>query len=90
MDDPKQRQRALAMLRRMRRKPTLRITGETAEVFGVLAGKLLRAGRGAEFRVQDIWLAAQAVQRGYTVLTANRKDFEDIPGLKILTLKVPR
>ena len=35
MSDAKQRHRAMAMLRRMRRKPLLRITGETAEIFGV-------------------------------------------------------
>jgi len=35
-----QKQRATAMLRRLRRKPQLRITVETAEVFGSLAAKL--------------------------------------------------
>jgi hypothetical protein len=30
----------MAALRRMRRKPLLRISGETAEVFGVVAAKL--------------------------------------------------
>ena len=77
------------MLRRMRRKPLLRITGETAEVFGVLAAKLQRAGRGSDFRIQDLWLAAQAVQRGFTLLTANVKDFKDIPDLKFIEVKVP-
>lgn len=89
MTGARQKQRATAMLRRMRRKPLLRITGETAEVFGVLAAKLTRKGRGTEFRIQDLWLAAQAVQRGFTVLTANGKDFQDVPDLKFVVVKVP-
>ena len=78
----RQKQRALETLRRMRRKPLLRITAETAEVFGVIAAKLVKRGRGADFRIQDLWLAAQAVQRDFTVLTANAKDFKDVPGLR--------
>jgi predicted nucleic acid-binding protein len=87
MTNPRQKQRALATLRRMRRKPLLRITGETAEVFGIAAAKLSRLGRGADFRIQDIWLAAQALQRDFTLLTANAKDFKDVPGLKIVEIR---
>ena len=85
VEDAKQKQQALAMLRRIRRKPLLRITRETAEVFGLLSAKLLRAGRGSDFRVQDLW---QAVQRKFTLLTANAKDFQDIPDLKLVVVKV--
>jgi predicted nucleic acid-binding protein len=88
MKNAKQKQRAVTALRRMRRKPLLRITGETAEVFGMIAAKLTQAGRGADFRIQDLWLAAQAIQRDFTVLTSNTKDFKDVPGLKWLTVKV--
>ncbi len=90
MTDVKLRQRAEAMLRRMRRKPLLRITGETAEVFGGLAGQLTRTGRGPQFRTQDLWLAAQAIQRDYTLLTANPKDFRDVPGLRLVEISLPR
>ena len=89
MADAKSRQRAAATLRRMRRKPLLPITGGPAEVFGVLAAKLSQGGRGADFRIQDLWLAAQAVQRDFTVLTANAKDFQDVPDLKVVVVKVP-
>ena len=89
MKNAKQKQRAMTALRRMRRKPLLRITGETAEVFGMIAAKLTQAGRGADFRIQDLWLAAQAIQRDFTVLTSNTKDFKDVPGLKWVTVKVP-
>ncbi len=67
----------------------LRITGETADVFGELAAKLTEAGRGADFRIEHLWLAAQAVQRKFTLLTANAKDFQDIPGIKLLAVRAP-
>ena len=89
MKDVRQKQRAMSMLRRMRRKPLLRISSETGEVFGMIAAKLTQAGRGADFRIQDLWLAAQAIQRDFTVLTANAKDFKDVPGLKFVVVKVP-
>ncbi len=89
MSDKKQRLRALAMLRRLRRKPLLRITGETAEVFGKTAAELTKTGRGSDFRIQDLWLAAQAIQRRCTLLTANAKDFQDIPNLKFIVVKIP-
>ena len=89
MTDAKQKQRATATFRRLRRKPLLRITAETAEVFGVLAAGLTQSGRGRDFRVQDLWLAAQAVQHKFTLLTANAKDFQDIPNLKFVVVTLP-
>lgn len=89
MGDGPQRQRAQVLFRRLRRKPLLRITDETAEVFGALAAEMTKAGRGHDFRVQDLWLAAQAVQRNFTLLTANPKDFQDLPGLKFVAIKIP-
>ena len=86
MADAKQKTKAMAMLRRMRRKPLLRIGAETAEVFGALAARLAKSGRGPDFRIQDLWLAAQAVERKFTLLTANAKDFKDVPGLKFLAV----
>ncbi len=88
MLDIKHRQQALRMLRRMRRKPLLRITGETGEVFGSLAAQLQKSGRSSDFRIQDLWLAAQTEQRGFVLLTANVKDFADIPGLKFQVVNI--
>ena len=90
MTDAKQKQKAMATLRRMRRKPLLRIGAETAEVFGALAARLTRSGRGHDFRVQDLWLAAQAIERKLTLLTKNPKDFQDIPGLRFATVNAAR
>jgi hypothetical protein len=80
------RQRASVALRRLRRKPQLRITLETADVFGVLAARLKKAGRDPHVRLNDLWLAAQAIQRDFKLLTSNPKDFRDIPGLKMVVV----
>jgi len=80
------KQKATAALRRLRRKPQLRITLETAEVFGFLAAKLKKAGRDPNVRINDLWLAAQAIQHDFTLLTSNPKDFKDIQGLKLVAL----
>lgn len=82
------KQNALRMLRKLRRKPLLRITGETGEIFGTLAAKLQQTKRRSDFRIQDLWLAAQAIQRGFKLLTANAKDFKDIPGLDFIEVKI--
>lgn len=84
-----QKQRATAMLRRLHRKPQLRITVETAETFGLLAAKLRKVGRDPGVRVNDLWLAAQAIQRDFRLLTSNAKDFADVPGLQMVVLKLP-
>ena len=84
-----QKQRATAMFRRLRRKPQLRITVETGATFGSLAAQLKKAGRDPHVRINDLWLAAQAMQRGFRLLTSNAKDFADIPGLQMVVLKVP-
>ena len=83
------KQKAAATLRRLRRKPQVRITLETAEVFGALAAHVKKAGRDASVRINDLWLAAQAIQRDFTLLTSNPKDFEDIPRLKMVALRLP-
>ena len=39
--------------------------------------------------VNDLWLAAQAIQRDFRLLTSNAKDFADVPGLQMVVLKLP-
>ena len=82
MPEGPMRNKAIASYRRILRKPLLRITAETAEVFGCLAAALHRSGRAADFRIQDVWLAAQCAQRDFTLLTSNARDFADIPTLR--------
>jgi predicted nucleic acid-binding protein len=81
--------RAIATLRRISRKPQLRLTVETARTFGSLAARIKKAGRDPHVRVNDLWLAAQAVQRDFRLLTSNEADFVDIPGLKLTVVKLP-
>ncbi len=82
-----QRLKAMFALRRLKRLPMVRIDLETGEVFGSLAAQLAKTGRGHEFRVQDLWLAAQAIQRRFKFLTQNEKDFKDIPRLNFVLMK---
>lgn len=83
---PELRQKRLAALQRLRAKPVLRIDEGTGEIFGDLAAHLKSAHKSHRYRIQDLWLASQAVQHGFGLLTLNRKDFEDIPGLDLVLM----
>jgi predicted nucleic acid-binding protein len=72
---------------RMTRKPLLPIDADTADVFGELAGLLAKSsGRSHRTRVQDLWLASQAIQHGLGLVTRNPGDFADIPGLELVRI----
>jgi predicted nucleic acid-binding protein len=73
----------LAALERLKRRPLLTIGASTADVFGLIAAQLRQAGKIRQ-RVQDLWLASQAIEHGYTILTENVRDFADIPGLRVV------
>lgn len=85
IDSEIKRQRIVA-LERLMEKPCLIVNMETGVVFGKIATQLRKQGRGADFRVQDLWIAALAIQNGFSVLTRNAKDFDDIPGLSLLVV----
>jgi predicted nucleic acid-binding protein len=83
------RQKRLATYRRMKRKPLLPIDADTADVFGEIAGILARTGaRSHRTRVQDLWLASQAIQHGLGLVTRNPADFAGIPGLEVVEVNV--
>lgn len=88
--DARVRQRRLSALARLRRKPLLPIDGETGEVFGRLAAQLKAHARRPRQRVQDLWLASQAIQHSCRFLTRNKADFEDIPGLDLVVYELAR
>ena len=88
--DPGTRQKRLAALRRLERKPLLYIDGTTGGIFGSLAAQIKAAGRQHRYRVQDLWLASQALQYACRLLTRNRHDFEDIPGLSLVLYQLAR
>lgn len=81
-----QHQKRAAALARMRRKPCLIMDAETGSVFGRLAAALDSTGRPSTHRVQDVWIAALAIQHNLKVLTRNPKDFLGIPGLDVLVV----
>lgn len=83
---PAIRQQRLAALARIRIKPVLRIDETTGEIFGSLAAQLKNSGKSHRPRIQDLWLASQAIQHGFALLTRNLHDFEDIPGLQVTTV----
>ena len=87
--EPSVQQRRLATLRRLQRKPLLLIDAATGDIFGSLAAQLRTAGHGHRYRVQDLWLASQAIQHSFKFLTRNGRDFEDVPGLDLVTYKAP-
>lgn len=86
---PSLKQKRLSALKRLMKKPALRIDEETGDIFGNLAAHLTTTGRGHHFRIQDLWLACLAIQHNFKFLTHNRKDFEDIPGLDLVILPDP-
>lgn len=88
--DPGTRQKRMATYRRMTRKPLLTIDADTADVFGDIAAVLARGGQKAHrTRVQDLWIASQAIQHGMPLVTRNSSDFADIPGLDVVKITLP-
>lgn len=83
---PAIRQQRLASLASIRVKPVLRIDEATGEIFGSLAAQLKTSGKTHRPRIQDLWLASQAIQHGFKFLTRNLADFDDIPGLIVVTV----
>ena len=85
------RQKRMATYRRMKRKPMLPIDDDTADVFGEVAGILAKDGaRAYRTRVQDLWIASQAIQHLMPLVTRNAKDFRGIPGLDLVEIEMPR
>lgn len=81
----KQRTRRAAALAALMSRPCVPITGETGRIFGKLAAELDQKGCPSSHRVQDLWIASLALQHGMKVLTLNHSDFDDIPGLTVLS-----
>ena len=57
---------------------TLDVTRATAEVFGVVKNRLRRAG--TPIPINDVWIAAHAIETGSWVVTLDRH-FALVPGL---------
>jgi predicted nucleic acid-binding protein len=84
--DPILRARRSAQVRKLESRPILPVTADTAAAFGTLAAALRQAGRSPRPRYNDLWIAAQAVENRYALLTFNADDFFGLAGLQLLTL----
>ena len=83
--DPAERAARAAYLRRLEGRPVLDISRTTAAAFGVLAAAVKHSGRSPRPRYNDLWIAAQAIEHGYTLLTTNTNDFASLPGLRAVS-----
>jgi predicted nucleic acid-binding protein len=52
----------------------------------MLAAFMKQSGRSPRTRVNDLWIAAQAIENDFALLTTNIKDFEGLPGLRVVGL----
>lgn len=84
--DPAERASRAATLRQIETRPVLEVTRLSAAAFGVLAAATQQSGRFPRPRYNDLWIAAQAIEHGYGLLTLNGADFAGLPGLRLLTL----
>lgn len=82
--NPAERAARAAYLRRVESRPALDVSPSTAAAFGVLAAAVKHAGRSPRPRYNDLWIAAQAIENGYTLLTTNENDFAGLPGLRLV------
>lgn len=85
--DAAERAHRAAWLQRVASSPILNISPRTASAFGILAATVQRAGRSPRPRYNDLWIAAQAIENGYLLLTLNLADFQGLPGLQIASPK---
>jgi predicted nucleic acid-binding protein len=84
--DPVERTLRAAYLRQVETRPSLAVSPHTAAAFGVLAAAVKQAGRSPRPRYNDLWIAAQAIEHGYALLTLNTADFAGLPGLRVVSL----
>lgn len=84
--DSVERAKRAAFLKQVENRASLDVTERTASVFGIVAAAVKQSGRSQRPRYNDLWIAAQAIEHGYPLLTLNAKDFSAIPGLHLITI----
>jgi len=84
--DPATRMLRTRYLRSLQQRPVLDISSLTASAFGILAAFTKQSGRSPRTRVNDLWIAAQAIENDYVLLTSNIKDFAGLPGVRVACL----
>jgi tRNA(fMet)-specific endonuclease VapC len=63
--------------------PVLDFTEAVARIYTELYAHFLRPRGQMKGRVHDLQIAATAIAHGFPVLTSNRDDFRQIPGLRV-------
>lgn len=84
--DPATRMLRNRFLRSLQERPVLDVTSMTANAFGMLAAVMKQSGKSPRTRVNDLWIAAQALENDHSLLTANARDFAGLPGLRMITV----
>jgi len=87
--NPAERAIRAAYLRQVESRPVLPVSKNTAAAFGVLAAAVKQSGKSPRPRYNDLWIAAQAIEYGYTLLTLNFNDFVSLPGLNCASPLAP-
>ena len=85
-ESPVKRSLRMSAMTRLMRKPCLIIDADTGVIFGRLAAELDRLGKPARHRLHDLWIATSALQHGFKLLTRNKSDFADIPGVRLVVI----
>lgn len=87
--NPAERAIRAAYLRQVESRPVLPVSTHTAAAFGVLAAAVKQSGKSPRPRYNDLWIASQAIEHGYTLLTLNLNDFAGLPGLQCVSPLIP-
>lgn len=66
--------------------PVVPFSLSAARRCAVLREDMARHGKRVRSRALDLITASIALEHGYTLVTRNRKDYEDIPGLSLYDL----
>lgn len=80
-DSPRRARRSAFVEVILDRLAVLPLDLPTARVHAELWAELVR--RGTPVGAHDLWIAAAAVARGLTLVTANAREFERVPGLVV-------
>jgi len=84
-NDAMERAKRMSVLRQAELMSVLEITRQTAQSFGLLATMMKQAGRNPRPRYNDLWIASQAHEHGYAVLTSNPDDFKALGVIRVIT-----
>jgi|SRR5271165_2909876 len=81
---PEIRQRRRAFIDELKRHvPVQPVTDETAELAGIISGS--QAAKGINVPLDDLLIGVAAIEQGYAVASLNRRHFEKIPNLIVVS-----